>query len=103
MIAWLWFGEAALADRESYAGYLERTGWRDLNAARGNKGVFLLRRDLPDPAEFGVLSLWDSIDSVKGFAGSDPERAVYYPDDARYLLAPPQTLGHYEVLAHPLG
>jgi len=103
MIARLWLGRTAPADRDSYGRYLHQTGWRDLNAARGNEGVFVLRQDLADSVEFGVLSLWDSLESVKRFAGPRPERAVYYPEDERYLLELPQTLPNYEVLAHTLG
>jgi heme-degrading monooxygenase HmoA len=103
MIARLWLGRTPPPDRDPYAEYLKQTGWRDLNASRGNEGVLLLRRDLPDSAEFGVLSLWDSLESVKSFAGPRPERAVYYPEDQRYLLELPETLANYEVLAHTLG
>jgi len=40
------------------------------------------------------------MEAVKRFAGPDPERAVYYPEDARYFPESELTsyVRHYEVL-----
>ena len=46
----------------------------------------MLRRDAGDRTEFITLSLWDSLDAIRAFAGDDIEAAVLYPEDARYLL-----------------
>lgn len=35
---------------------------------------------------FLLITLWDSIDSMKKFAGEDVTKAKYYPEDDRYLL-----------------
>jgi hypothetical protein len=32
------------------------------------------------------MSLWDSLDAVRGFAGDDVEKAVFYPEDERFLV-----------------
>jgi len=41
------------------------------------------------------------MEAIRGFAGPEPERAVYYPEDIRYF--PEQELApyvrHYDVLA----
>ncbi len=50
-----------------------------------------------DEAEIAVLSLWDSLDSIVGFAGSDPEVAVFYPEDERYLTQKDAFVTHFEV------
>ena len=52
-------------------------------------------------AEFLLLTLWDSMDAVKAFAGDDPDRPVYYPDDDEYLLEREPTVSHYQVLETP--
>jgi hypothetical protein len=39
--------------------------------------------------------------AIKDFAGSDPERAKYYPEDEGYLLGFEPTVEHYEVLVEP--
>ena len=48
-------------------------------------------------AEFLVLSFWESMEAVRGFAGDDVEAAVSYPEDDRYLLEREPTVAHYEV------
>jgi hypothetical protein len=41
--------------------------------------------------------LWDSMESVTAFAGDQPEIAVFYPEDDRYLVERDETVTHYEV------
>jgi hypothetical protein len=38
------------------------------------------------------------MDAVRRFAGDDPERAVFYPEDDRYLVARDEHVTHYEVV-----
>jgi heme-degrading monooxygenase HmoA len=57
----------------------------------------MLRRDLDEKTEFVMLTLWDSMDSIKAFAGEDPEKAVFYPEDDRFLIERDLTAAHYEV------
>jgi hypothetical protein len=47
------------------------------------------------------MSLWDSLEAIRAFAGDDVERARYYPEDASYLLELEPTVAHYEVLVAP--
>jgi hypothetical protein len=37
------------------------------------------------------------MEAVKAFAGENPERSVYYPDDERYLVEMEALVRHYEV------
>jgi hypothetical protein len=32
------------------------------------------------------MSLWDSVDATRAFAGDDIEAAILYPEDARHLV-----------------
>jgi hypothetical protein len=48
-----------------------------------------------------LLTLWDSLDAIRAFAGPDMERAKYYPEDEAFLLELEPTVTHYEVLASP--
>jgi len=99
MIARSWDGltKAKLAD--PYADYLRLTGFRDLTGTTGNRGVYVLRRREGEKTRFRVMSLWDSMEGIRGFAGEDPERARYYPEDERFLDALPPTVEHFEVVA----
>jgi len=98
MIARIWRGRTAAAEAETYLGYLLATGLKDYEAVPGNRGLRVLRRTEGEVAEFLVLSFWDSMDAVRGFAGPDVETAVYYPEDDRYLLEREPTVAHFEVV-----
>ena len=57
----------------------------------------MLLRTRDDRTLFTVISLWDSLEAIKGFAGPDPEVAHYYPEDDEYLLDREPTVEHHEV------
>ncbi len=97
MIARTWRGVTATSDADSYVSYLEATGISEYRATPGNLGAMVLRRSLGETTEFVTFSLWESLDAVRAFAGDDPERAVFYPEDDRYLVARDLTVDHYEV------
>jgi heme-degrading monooxygenase HmoA len=98
IIARTWHGRVPADRAEDYHQYLLRTGIPDYRATPGNRGVSVLRRIEGDEAHFLLLSLWDSWESIRAFAGDDLERARYYPEDAEYLLELEPTVTHYEVL-----
>ena len=86
MIARTWRGATSLADGDRYHEYLSATGVAECRRSEGNRGVYVLRRDTGGLAEFLFVSLWDSLDSVRQFAGSEPERAVFFPEDDGFLV-----------------
>jgi antibiotic biosynthesis monooxygenase (ABM) superfamily enzyme len=97
VIARVWFGRTKFEDYDAYLAYLEESGVAALKQTPGNRGVMVLRRLDGDEAEFGVLSLWDSLEDVKAFAGEDVDVARYFPDDERFLLELTPKLKHYVV------
>jgi heme-degrading monooxygenase HmoA len=58
----------------------------------------MLRRDEGERTEFITLSLWESEDAIRSFAGDDIEAAVLYPEDERYLIGGQSAVAHYEVV-----
>jgi heme-degrading monooxygenase HmoA len=103
VIARMWRGRTPAEKADAYHGYLRETGLKEYAETPGNLGVYVLRRAEGDVAEFLLVSLWESMDAVRAFAGEDPERAVYYPEDDEYLLEREPTVSHYEVLEGPSG
>jgi len=101
MIARTWHGVTPLAKADEYLGYLHRTGIPGLRATEGNQGVYVLRRLDGDQAHFLLISLWDSMASIRRFAGPDAEKARYYPEDTDYLLELEPNVTHYEVMVKP--
>jgi heme-degrading monooxygenase HmoA len=98
MIVRIWHGVTAATKAEEYLDYLGQTGVPDYRATEGNRGVYVLRRIEGDRAHFLTLSLWESLEAIKEFAGPDPERARYYPEDEEFLLGFEPTVEHYEIL-----
>lgn len=98
-IARIWRGRTPAAKADEYARYLEANGITKIRATAGNRGVTVLRRTDGDKAEFVVISIWESIEAVKNFAGADYQKAVILPRDREYLTEVEPNVLHYEILS----
>jgi heme-degrading monooxygenase HmoA len=98
MIARTWRGATKAQDAESYLEYLHRTGFAEYQKTPGNRGVLGLRRIVDGKAEFLLVSLWDSEEAIRQFAGDDIGKAVFYPEDERFLVERDNHVSHYEVV-----
>lgn len=58
----------------------------------------ILRSVADGQALFVFTSRWDSWDAIRAFAGPEPTRPVYYPEDREFLLALEPNVEHFEVL-----
>jgi hypothetical protein len=72
---------------------------KEFSRSKGNVGAFILVRDSQELTEYLVISLWESMKAVKGFAGDDARKTVYFPKDFEFLLRLEPTVKHYEVAA----
>jgi heme-degrading monooxygenase HmoA len=98
MIARTWHGITEASRADEYLEYLNKTGVTEYRATEGNIGVFVLRRIVEDKAHFLLLTLWESKEAIKKFAGDDIEKAKYYPEDEQYLLELEPSVAHYDVM-----
>jgi len=98
MIARVWRGITAADKADDYIAYLRDTGLPDYAKAPGNHGVTVFKRIQGEHAEIVLLSMWDSMDAVRAFAGGNPDRSVFYPEDENYLLEMEPLIRHYEVV-----
>jgi heme-degrading monooxygenase HmoA len=101
MIARIWHGVTEAAKADEYLEYLTRTGIPDYRETAGNLGVYVLRRVEAGKAHFQLISLWQSFDAIRRFAGADVEKARYYPEDEAFLLELEPQVTHYEVMVKP--
>lgn len=101
MIARAWHGVVPSAKADAYMDYLNRTGIPDYKSTEGNRGVYVLRRVEDDKTHFLLISLWDSYDAIRKFAGDDIEKAHYYDEDTEFLLELEPKVIHYDVLDAP--
>lgn len=99
MIVRTWQGRAAnSANAGTYARHLEESVFPKLGQIPGQRGAYLLRRDLDGQIEFLVLTMWESMDAVRAFAGNNPETAVLEPAARAVLAEYDTTVNHYEVV-----
>jgi heme-degrading monooxygenase HmoA len=58
----------------------------------------LLERDLSEGVEVIVITFWQSLESIRGFAGADLERAVVSNEAAAILSRFDDRVRHYELV-----
>lgn len=102
MIARLWHGWTRRSEADAYEALLREEVLPGIRVD-GYRGVSLLRRAAGDEVEFVTVTLWESWDSVRAFAGEHPEAAVV-PPAARALLSRfDECSTHFEVLFSTQG
>ena len=95
-----WHGRTRTEHADEYLEFLERSGVPDYAKTEGNLSVKILRRIEGDVCHFWTVTEWDSVESMKKFAGEDFEKAKYYPEDRNYLLEFEPTVTHYETFEY---
>ena len=85
MIARVWSGTASETNATAYLAHLRERTFPELRSMAGHRGAFVLRRTEASQVRFTVITLWESVDAIRRFAGDDPEAAVV-PAEARVLL-----------------
>lgn len=100
MIARVWHGATSAEDGDAYAAYVEETGMTNARKLAGSRGTLVLRRTAGDRTEFQTVLLFDSLEDVREFAGDELERAVFFPEDDRYLVDRDLGVTHHEVGVH---
>ena len=86
MIVRTWHGRTRLSDGDAYESFMKNRAAPDYGSVDGLQQLFFTRRDEGDVSHFLLITVWDSIEAVKKFAGDDPNVAKYYPEDNEFLL-----------------
>jgi heme-degrading monooxygenase HmoA len=97
MIVRIWRGWTRPEDTDAYASYIKSTGIAAYESTPGNRGAYVISRQDGAKTEFLTISFWESHESTKAFAGDDIEKAVFYPEDDRYLIDRELTVKHFVV------
>ena len=98
MIVRMWHGRVPTAKAAAYRAFTNGQAIPDYQSVPGNISVHVLERTEGDVTHFITLTFWDSLDSIRRFAGEDVEKAKYYPEDADFLLEYEPRVVHYEVV-----
>ena len=96
----VWKGWTLTEDATAYEEYMRGTGLTQYRATDGKRGAYMTRRDVGANTEFCMVTFWDSLDHIRAFAGDDIERAVFYPEDDRFLVERDERVEHFEVVHH---
>ncbi|HEV2678413.1 MAG TPA: hypothetical protein VGV37_28050 [Aliidongia sp.] len=87
MIARTWRGTATIAKADAYFHHFTTAVAPHLKEIPGHRGAYLLRREADGEVEFLAVTLWDSIETIKQFAGPDPTVALVEPEGRAALSA----------------
>jgi uncharacterized protein (TIGR02246 family) len=99
MIARTWRGVAKTpAKADSYERHVTHEVLPALTSIPGHRGGRVLRRDDGGRVEFLVITMWDSMDAIRAFAGAHPEKAVVEPDARAVLAEFDEVVRHYELV-----
>jgi len=97
MIVRMWHGRVDSSKSDEYAEFMKQRAVPDYSSVEGLQKLLFLRNNEKDVAHFLLVTYWDSMESVKKFAGEQPEKAKYYPEDDQFLLEKEELSALYEV------
>jgi heme-degrading monooxygenase HmoA len=101
MIARIWHGWTAPSNADAYERLLRSHVLPGIQRVQGHLGAYLLRDDGPDEVEFVTITLFDSLEAVRRFAGDDVEAAVVPPEARQLLSRFDERSRHYDTLIEP--
>jgi heme-degrading monooxygenase HmoA len=98
MIIREWRGRASQSNADAYPRHFREKVVPELRKLPGFVGAHLCRRQRGDQIEFLVLTRWQSMDAIQGFAGASPDKAVVDPGAVAALVEFDKTVQHYDVI-----
>jgi antibiotic biosynthesis monooxygenase (ABM) superfamily enzyme len=98
MISRVWHGWTKPEHADTYEAMLRSEILPGIHRVQGFRGATLLRRQDGAEVEFVTITRFDDMAAVRAFAGEEPSRAVYYPEDERFLIERDNHVNHYEVV-----
>ncbi len=93
----LWHGEVAIEKADKYEAFMIERAAPDYGSVDGLIKLYFQRKNEETKSHFLLVTIWDSIESIKKFAGENPEIAKYYPEDDEYLLEKEKHVSMYEI------
>jgi antibiotic biosynthesis monooxygenase (ABM) superfamily enzyme len=98
VICRLWHGWTRPEDADAYETYLREELYpRVEREVSGYRGHHVLRRDAGDEVEFVTMTWFDSLDTVRGFAGDDYETPVITDTAGALLSRYDPKAAHYDL------
>jgi heme-degrading monooxygenase HmoA len=101
MILRMWRAQSTIEKADEYVQHATRKVFPGLRAIEGHRGAYLLRCKRGQTIEFVVLTLWDSMEAIRKFAGAVPDRAVVEPEARAALSRFDDSVTHFEIVVGP--
>ena len=98
MIARFWSARTSRDKAPHYAHHLETAVFAELKTLDGFSNAMLLQRDIGDEIEVVVITFWQSLESIRRFAGEPLDRAVVADRAIALLDDFDRQVRHYEVV-----
>ena len=98
MISRHWRGLARASQAETYIRHLRTETFPALRKLPGFVSASILSRRLGEGVEFLIVTQWESLEAVAGFAGRDPEAAVVPAGVAAMMIEYDRRVRHFEVI-----
>ena len=101
MIARMWHGWTSNRNAGAYEKLLRTKILPGIHRVNGYQGAYLLRRTAADETEFITITLWESMEAVREFAGPEGSHAVVPPGAQKLLKTYDKSSVHYEAVWCP--
>ncbi len=101
MIARMWRGWTTAENADASEKLLREIVYPGLQQIHGYLGGYIFRQDGNKESEFVTVNLFESLDDVKAFAGSDYEVPVFEPEARRLLSRVEPVARHSDVRKAP--
>jgi heme-degrading monooxygenase HmoA len=97
MISRQWKGIARSSDAHHYLDHLRQDTFPKLARIEGFVSASILQRTVPAGEEFLIVTVWESLETIKQFAGEDAEVAVVPPAVQAMMVDYEKVVRHYSV------
>lgn len=92
----MWHGVASKQHLSRILKHLSSSRLRGSLDAQGNLGGVLLSHEANGAAEVYILTLWESEQAIRGFAGDNIHAPAYRPGDEKYVIGPEPTVKFFD-------
>ena len=96
----MWKAHSTVEKTGDYVRHATTKVFPALRTIKGYRGAYLLRRALRDRTaiELVVLTLWESMEAIRRFAGEELDKAVVEPEARAALTSFDDHVAHFEVI-----
>ncbi len=93
----IWYGTAHRKHADDYIRHVKNDIFPLFSRMKGNLGAKILGRNVEEGVEFIVMTIWDSMESIKEFAKDDVEKAVVAKAAQPFFIRYDDYVSHFSV------